>query len=163
MPSTIFLGLGSNLGDRQANLLAAAQSLPPKITLTASSPIYETEPWGYLEQAKFLNQVLQANTSLSPLELLTYLKAIEKEIGRTPTFKNGPREIDIDILLYDDVILESPDLTIPHPRLHQRAFMLIPMNDLAEDLIHPVHLKTIRHLLADIDTAGINTYVPNPQ
>jgi 2-amino-4-hydroxy-6-hydroxymethyldihydropteridine diphosphokinase len=159
-PHTVFLGLGTNLGDRYANLQTALDALSPKVRLTARSQIYQTPPWGYTDQADFLNMVVSAETGLKPRRLLRYLKKIEKKVGRIATFRWGPREIDIDILFYDDLSLETPKLTIPHPRLHQRAFMLVPLADLAPDLRHPVTGKTIREHLAEVDTAEISPYAP---
>jgi 2-amino-4-hydroxy-6-hydroxymethyldihydropteridine diphosphokinase len=161
MPLT-YLALGSNLGDRPANLQAALAALPPAVTVLAASPVYETAPWGFSDQPAFLNQVVQASTDLDPLALLAHLKAIESLLGRTPTFRYGPRLIDLDILLYDDLVLETPAgcsssaLTIPHPHLHERAFVLVPLADLAPDLRHPLLNQTIRQLLETIDTTGIH-------
>ena len=161
MPIT-YLGLGSNLADRLANLQAALAALPPAITILAASPVYETAPWGYRDQPAFLNQVVQASTALDPHALLAHLKAIESLLGRTPTFRYGPRLIDLDILLYDDLVLESTDLSIPHPRLHERAFVLVPLADLAPDLLHPLLHQPIHHLLASIDSSSVHPYSPPP-
>lgn len=152
----IFLGLGSNLGDRQVNLQSALTALPPEVDLLAQSPIYQTAPWGYTQQADFLNQVVQAQTNLSPKELLAHLKNVETLVGRTPSFQYGPRQIDIDILVYDDLCLESEELTIPHPRLHERAFMLVPLADLAENFRHPRSGQPLSEMLAGLDHAGIH-------
>lgn len=158
MPHKLFLGLGSNLGDRQAHLLAAAVALAPEVRLQCSSPIYETAPWGYTDQPAFLNQVLEAETDLDPKALLAHLKATEKLLGRQTRFKNGPREIDIDILLMDDLILNEERLRVPHPGLHERAFILAPLADVAPDLIIPGQTLTIKELLAAADTTGIHLY-----
>ncbi len=157
----VFLGLGSNLGDRQANLEAAIDALGPKVRAMARSPIYETEPWGYADQPKFLNQVVQGETELIPEELLKHIKEVEGRVGRTASFRYGPREIDIDILLYDDLVLETPELTIPHPRLDERAFMLMPLADLAGNLQHPVAKETFSQLLAKVEREGIRQVVVN--
>ena len=152
---TIYLGLGSNLDDRQRNLERALQALAPSVHLIAASPLYETAPWGYEHQPSFLNQVAQAETSLLPLDLLKYLKDIEARLGRQPTIRYGPRLIDLDLLLYDDLLLEAPGLQIPHPRMHERAFVLAPLADLAPDLVHPVLGRTVRDLLAGLDQSGV--------
>ena len=149
-----YLGLGSNIGDRLANLQAAVDALQP----TAISPIYETEPWGYTEQDPFLNLVVALETDLQPQALLQHLKQIESEVGRRATFRYGPREIDIDILLYDDLVMDEDGLSIPHPRLHERAFMLRPLADLAPDLIIPPGEQSVAELLAALDQSGICPY-----
>jgi 2-amino-4-hydroxy-6-hydroxymethyldihydropteridine diphosphokinase len=157
-PHTIFLGLGTNVGDRYANLQAALDALAPKVRITARSPVYQTPPWGYTEQADFLNMVVSAETELKPRGLLKFIKKIEKQVGRTATFRWGPREIDIDILFYDHLSLNTSKLTIPHPRVHQRAFMLVPLADLAPDLRHPVTEKTIREHLAEVEAVDIQRF-----
>ncbi|NJD59356.1 MAG: 2-amino-4-hydroxy-6-hydroxymethyldihydropteridine diphosphokinase [Anaerolineales bacterium] len=158
MAASIYLSLGSNLGNRLNNLQAAMNELEIKISQIQQSPIYETEPWGYSDQPLFLNQVIRASTSLEPHELLTFLKATEVKMGRQETFRFGPRLIDLDILFYDDVILETPDLTIPHPRMTERAFIIIPLSDIAPDLIHPVAGKTIQQLKAELDPSSVRLY-----
>jgi 2-amino-4-hydroxy-6-hydroxymethyldihydropteridine diphosphokinase len=154
MPS-IFLALGTNLDDRLANLRAALQSLAPEIIVLSQSLIYEPPAWGYKDQPAFLNMVVKGQTDLTPPALLAHLKQLENELGRTPTFHWGPRLIDIDILFYDELVLDTPQLVIPHPRLHERGFVLVPLADLAPDLVHPVLGKTIAELLQNADTAGI--------
>ena len=153
-----YLSLGTNLGDRLANLLNAVAALPPLVEPLAASPIYETKPWGYSDQPAYLNQVLHAVTTLEPLALLAHLKILETRLGRLPSFRYGPRKIDMDILFYDEIILETPALAIPHPRLAERAFVLVPLADLAPDLRHPVLGKTIQQLLSAIDRQGVNLY-----
>ena len=161
MKHTIYLGLGTNQGDRLANLAAARSALAPSVRLLKSSPIYETEPWGYPDQPAFLNQVLQAQTGLSPQDLLAFLKDLEVRLGRQPNFRYGPRLIDIDILLYDDLVLSLPGLQIPHPRLAERAFVLVPLADLASDLRYPGDGSqppdghTIQELLGKVDPQGV--------
>ena len=117
MAGTVFLALGTNLGDRMAHLRAALDSLPPDVQITKRSPVYETPAWGYENQGPFLNMVISGETQLPPAELLARLKRLESALGRKPTFHWGPRIIDIDILFYDDLVLDAPELTIPHPRL----------------------------------------------
>lgn len=155
----IYLGLGSNLGDRLENLRRAIAEMPPKVMPLELSPVYETEPWDYLEQPAFLNQVIEVETSLSPLELLVYLKRIEKKLGRRATFRNGPREIDLDILLYGDTILEKDGLVIPHPRMHERAFVLRPLADLAPGSYHPILGRTIQSLLDSVEQSGVRLFI----
>ncbi len=158
MNHIIYIALGTNLGDRPANLRAAVAALPPDVQVTAASPIYQTPPWGYTDQPDFLNQVVRGETVLPPNKLLAYLKEIETNVGRTPTFRYGPRVVDLDILFYDDLTLEQPDLTIPHPRLHDRAFVLIPLADLAPGLRHPISKATISELLTSADTSGVEVF-----
>jgi 2-amino-4-hydroxy-6-hydroxymethyldihydropteridine diphosphokinase len=125
----------------------------------AASPVYETDPWGYLDQPAFLNQVIEVETGLLPSDLLASLKAIEQKLGRQATFRNGPRLIDLDIIVYGDWILDQDGLVIPHPHMHERAFVLKPLADLAEDLRHPVYGTTIRVLLQNVDQKGVHLYI----
>ena len=151
----VYLGLGTNLGYRKANLKAAAAGLPPAAMVLRASGIYETEPWGYLEQPAFLNQVLEIETSLSPAGLLVFLKRLEANLGRQATFRYGPRLIDLDILLYDQLVLNQPDLVIPHPQLAERAFVLVPLAELNPNLVHPVLRASIAQLKDRIDQSGV--------
>jgi 2-amino-4-hydroxy-6-hydroxymethyldihydropteridine diphosphokinase len=160
---TVYLALGSNLGDRLANLKQAIASLPPQMKVKARSRIYETPPWGYADQSKFLNQVVQVETYLEPEPLLKHLKRLETALGRQVTFQYGPRVIDIDILFYDELILETPVLVVPHPHLHERGFVLMPLMDIAPDLVHPVSRKSVREMLASCDVGGIEPYEKNSQ
>ena len=155
MDHVIYLALGTNLGDRLANLRAALAALEPALGRAKPSGIYETPPWGYADQPAFLNMVAQVTTRLGPESLLRRLKQVEVGMGREATFRYGPRLIDLDILFYDDLVLDSPPLVIPHPRLHERAFVLVPLMDLAPDFVHPVLHKTIRELASQVDIAGI--------
>jgi 2-amino-4-hydroxy-6-hydroxymethyldihydropteridine diphosphokinase len=157
---TVFIASGSNLGERLENLRMAVASLPPEITVVACSAVYQTEPWGFRDQPFFLNQVVQGTTRLGPAAVLTYLKAIEKDLGRVPTFKDGPRLIDLDILFYDQAIVETGELTIPHPRLEGRAFVLVPLAELAPDKIHPVTGLSVVEMLAKVDTSGVEFFAP---
>jgi len=157
-PAICYLALGTNLGDRGANLQSALVALGPKVQVGGCSAVYETIPWGFADQPPFLNQVLKGQTTLSPLDLLSHLKEIEAALGRVPTFRFGPRLIDLDILFYADWTLDTPELILPHPHLHERAFVLVPLNDLAPDLRHPVLGQTVRQLLAGIDTTGVRFY-----
>lgn len=151
----VYLALGTNLGDRLANLKQAITALTPQMEVKAKSPVYETPPWGYEDQPKFLNQVVKAKTYLDPEPLLKHLKRLEIALGRQASFPNGPRLIDIDILFYDNLVLNKPSLVIPHPRLHERAFVLLPLTDIEPDLVHPVSKKTAREMLAECNLAGI--------
>ena len=158
MSHNVFLALGTNLGDRLANLADARNRISPVVDLIACSPIYETPPWGYLDQSPFLNQVIEGHTELSPKNLLDYIKYLEVDLGRIPSVHNGPRLIDIDILFYDDIVIDLPMLTIPHPRMRGRAFVLLPLSDLAPDLNHPVLQRTVVELLGETDISGIKLY-----
>ena len=154
----IYLSLGSNLDDRYAALQAALAAFPPAVTVLAESPIYETPPWGVTGQPAFLNMVVRAETHLAPLALLAFLKRLETQLGRLPSIRYGPRKIDLDILFYDELVLDTPELFLPHPRLSERAFVLVPLADLAPGLVHPVLGRPIRDLLATVDTKGIIRY-----
>jgi 2-amino-4-hydroxy-6-hydroxymethyldihydropteridine diphosphokinase len=156
---TVYLALGTNLGDRAVNLKQAIASLTPQLEVKAKSGIYETPPWGFEEQPKFLNQVLKAKTYLDPEPLLRHLKRLEVALGRKESFPNGPRLIDIDILFYDDLVLNKPSLVIPHPRLHERGFVLLPLTDIAPDLKHPITKKSVREMAEQSNTAGIEKFV----
>lgn len=155
MTHDIYLALGTNLGDRLANLRAALRSLPPDVQPVSVSRVFETPPWGFADQPAFLNMALHARTTLEPGSLLRKLKTLEVELGRGETFRWGPRVIDLDILFYDDLVLDTPPLVIPHPRLHERGFVLVPLADIAPDLVHPALGKTVRQLLADVDAGEI--------
>jgi len=119
------------------------------------SPVYETPPWGFEDQPKFLNQVIEVQTELAPEALLEYIKEVEVDVGREDTFRYGPRIIDIDVLFYEDLVIDSPPLIIPHPRIAERAFVLIPMADLNPDFLHPLLGETIANQLAKVDKDGI--------
>jgi 2-amino-4-hydroxy-6-hydroxymethyldihydropteridine diphosphokinase len=152
----IYLGLGSNIGDREANLRAAIGLLSaPDLRVLRISHVYETEPMDYADQPQFLNLAVEAETSLSPAELLRRIGEIERSGGRVRITPNGPRTIDIDILLYGEVVERSASLEIPHPRMAGRRFVLAPLADLAPDLIHPVMRRTVRQLLAAAPPAGV--------
>jgi len=141
---TVYLSLGSNLGDREANLRDAIAQLPPVLRV---SPVYETEPVDYTDQDWFLNLVVEAETDLPPDELLSHIAAVERALGRVRTTPKGPRTIDIDILLYGDTVVNTPTLQIPHPRMDSRRFVLAPLADLAPDLLHPITRRSIREML----------------
>lgn len=145
----VYLLLGSNMGDRQRFLQEATRLLQERVgTVLKPSSIYETEPWGFTNKNNFLNQVLLVETSLNPYELLKVIKAIETKLGRIrKTQRYSPRCIDIDILFYNDEVYFSDDLVIPHPRLYDRMFTLVPLNEIAPDYLHPILKKTIRELV----------------
>ena len=145
---TIYLSLGSNLGDREANLRAAIERLAPlDVRVLRTSPVYETEPVDYTAQRWFLNLVVEAETGLFPMQLLARIGKIERALGRIRTVAKGPRTIDIDILLYGRAVVRSARLEIPHPRMAERRFVLAPLADLAPGLRHPVTHKTVREML----------------
>ncbi len=132
-----YIGLGANLGDRLATLNRAVDRLATLGVVESVSPVYETEPVGFVDQPAFLNAVLCLLTNHAPEKLMSRMLEIEQELGRVRTFPNAPRTIDLDLLFYDDAVIDQPDLTVPHPRLHERAFVLVPLNDIAPDLLHP--------------------------
>ncbi len=151
----VYLALGSNLGDRAENLKEAIASLSPQMVVKAKSHVYETPPWGYEDQPRFLNQVLKVQTYLGPEPLLKHIKRLEIALGRKASFRNGPRLIDIDILFYDDRVISTPILTIPHPHLHERGFVLLPLMDIAPDLVHPLTKKSVREMVVLCNLGGI--------
>jgi len=158
MAHVVYLALGSNLGDRPANLKAAVAALPPVVAVDQVSRVYATSPWGITDQPAFLNMALKGGTALDPRELLVHLKHLETELGRVPGLRWGPRQIDLDILFFDEIVLDSPGLTIPHPHLHERAFVLVPLAELAPGLRHPILQKTVGELLAALDAEGVKLY-----
>ena len=166
---TVYLGLGSNLGCRQENLSNCIRNLavqdgtvapkeafkPGDLILLRSSSIYETEPWGFTGQGPYLNCALEISTAIPPQRLLDGIKQLETELGRPPRQEHeeryGPRLIDIDILFYGQETINLPDLQIPHPKLHQRAFVLVPLSEIAPDMVHPVLGLSVHHLSARVD------------
>ena len=154
----VYLALGSNLGNRLANLKQAVAALSPQMEVKAKSHVYETPPRGYEDQPRFLNQVIKLKTYLEPEPLLKHIKRLEATLGRKASFQNGPRLIDIDILFYDDLILNTASLVIPHPRLHERGFVLLPLMDIDPDLVHPANQKSVREMAALSDVEGIEKF-----
>ncbi|MFN9352485.1 MAG: 2-amino-4-hydroxy-6-hydroxymethyldihydropteridine diphosphokinase [Chitinophagales bacterium] len=150
--AVIHLLLGSNIGNRMKQLDKAREQIESKIgKIITKSRIYETQPWGENEQDEFLNQALEVNTKLKPKKVLEKIAEIEKLMEREDTYKWGPREIDIDILMYEDEMICEMDLTIPHPFLHERRFTLIPLSEIAPDLYHPIMGATILDLLLECE------------
>jgi 2-amino-4-hydroxy-6-hydroxymethyldihydropteridine diphosphokinase len=154
---TAYLGLGTNLGRRPQNLSQALRMLgiSPAVQFVRSSSVYETAPWGYTDQPRFLNCAVEVSTRLSPAELLDLVKRIEREQGRQENFRYGPRLIDIDILLYgrDTIHLRRPDLQVPHRHMTERAFVLVPLSEIAPDMVHPTLNFPVNKLLEKV--AGI--------
>jgi len=150
MPISAYLSLGSNLGNRENHLHDAIARLQALGRIVAVSSFYETEPVEFADQPWFLNCVVSLETAETPAQLLATLLAIERDMGRVRTRKKGPRTIDLDILLFGDTILDSPELTIPHPALHQRRFVLEPLAEIAPEAQHPILKKTIRRLWGDL-------------
>lgn len=148
--ATVYLGLGTNLGDKEANLRTAIYKLQERIGKQVSlSSFYETAPWGFESNHSFLNAAIGLETILSPIEILHITQEIEKELGRTKKSVNGSysdRLIDIDILLYDNLVLQTPELTIPHPLMTERDFVMKPLIEIAGNVIHPIRQKTLSEL-----------------
>ncbi len=160
--SLIYLSLGSNLNDRYANLRRALDELQRHVRITAVSPVFATPPWGDTDQPPFLNICAAAQTDLSPQELLHRFKCIEKEMGREPSRRWGPRLIDIDILFYDKLILKEENLTIPHPRLAERAFVLAPLAVLIPDFRHPETGQSVQEMVEKVDLSGVERLFEMP-
>jgi 2-amino-4-hydroxy-6-hydroxymethyldihydropteridine diphosphokinase len=157
-----YIGLGSNLGDRMTTAQTAVQRLESLGRVAEVSSLYQTEPVGYLEQPRFLNAVVALETALAPIDLLHALLGIERDLGRMRTFRNAPRTVDLDLLLVDNVILDTTELTLPHPRLHERAFVLIPLAEIAPEAVHPVSGRMAWELLGALpDRDGDKVYAPS--
>jgi 2-amino-4-hydroxy-6-hydroxymethyldihydropteridine diphosphokinase len=153
--STVYIGIGSNLGDRGENCIRAIELLEQRgILVKKKSSLYETKPWGMKNQPLFLNMAIEIETALSPRELLKILKEMEKEIGREPTSRWGPRIIDLDILLFNADVVDEDNLSIPHPLMHERDFVLQPLSEIAPDAEHPVLHKSIRELMLQLERKG---------
>ena len=154
-----YLGLGSNLGDREENIRRAVELLSESVCGIQTSSLYETEPWGYVDQPKFLNMVCRCLTRLEPEELLSVCRELETIAGREPSFKYGPRVLDVDILAYGDAVVKTGSLAIPHSALHERAFVLAPLAEVAPQWRHPTLNKTADELLAQINgTEGVRLW-----
>lgn len=155
MTSQVYLALGSNLGQRTENLQLAIDKLGQHVAIEAVSPVYVTEPWGVTDQPEFLNLCLSARTRLSADDLLAVCKNVERELGREPGPRWGPRLIDIDILFYGSQVIDRGELQVPHPRLAERAFVLVPLADIAPDLVDPRSGRTVTELLAQLNASGV--------
>lgn len=149
--ATVHIGIGSNLGKREENCAKAiGLLLEDGITVTRMSSMIETEPWGVTDQQKFINTAVKARTDLGPEELLAALKKIEFYMGRLPSARWGPRLVDLDILFYDDLVMKTDDLEIPHPYIKDRDFVLKPLAEIAPEKMHPLLKKTVRELLEEL-------------
>jgi 2-amino-4-hydroxy-6-hydroxymethyldihydropteridine diphosphokinase len=148
---SVYLCLGSNVGNRKENLDSALGFLAERLRLEEVSPIYDTTPEGNPDQTRFLNMAAHVYTTLKPLSLLSLVKGIEAKLGRVPSKPYMPRPMDIDILFYDNQVFNSPTLTIPHARIPERAFVLVPLNEIAPELIHPVSGKSVKKMLAELE------------
>ncbi|MCM8774930.1 MAG: 2-amino-4-hydroxy-6-hydroxymethyldihydropteridine diphosphokinase, partial [Candidatus Omnitrophica bacterium] len=158
-----FIGVGSNLGDRKATIDSARQMLGrmPGVKMLRSSVIHETEPVGGPPQGPYLNAVWEVETTLSAGELLDRFFQIEKKFNRFRTQRNAPRTLDLDLLFYGDSIIQQKGLTVPHPRLHERLFVLVPLMELAPDWVHPILNKTVRELIADLQPSQLGSVCPS--
>jgi 2-amino-4-hydroxy-6-hydroxymethyldihydropteridine diphosphokinase len=148
--NTSFICLGTNQGDREKNLKTALKEIEKFCKIKKKSSIYETEPVEYKNQGEFLNMIIEIKTDISPTTLLKNLQKIENKMGRIREIKNGPRIIDLDILFYEDKIINTQNLKIPHPKLHERKFVLIPLEEIAPNKIHPKIKKDIRTILKNL-------------
>jgi 2-amino-4-hydroxy-6-hydroxymethyldihydropteridine diphosphokinase len=159
----VYLALGSNLGERDANLKAALVALQPDVRIDRVSSVYDTAPQLVEDQPRFHNIVCSGRTQLDLLALLRLVKRIERELGRVAGPRYGPRLIDIDILLYDDLILDTPELTLPHPRMPERAFVLVPLAEIAPNLRHPAlqaNIASLSDALPDADVQRLGALLP---
>ncbi len=146
----VFLALGSNIGVRDEHLRKGLALLAGQLEIKEASSVYETEPWGYTEQPPFLNMVCKALTAMAPVELLAFCQQVERRIGRTPTFRYGPRVLDVDILAYGDQVIDTPALRVPHDNLADRAFVLVPLAEIATTWEHPESGKTARQMMEQV-------------
>ena len=154
----VYLGLGTNLGQREENLNNAILGLGEAVKITAVSSLYETAAWGITDQPDFLNLCIAGETDLAPYPLLEFVKGLEVRLGRKPEKRWGPRLIDIDIQLYEELIVRSLNLDVPHKGMTERATVLIPLAEIAPNLVHPLSGKTVSELVAAVDTTGVRPY-----
>lgn len=156
-----YVAMGANLGDRLGTLRLAVDLLGRLGTVEAVSSVYETEPVGYADQPSFLNMVVGLETSLEPVVLMQSLLDIEQELGRIRSFQNAPRTLDLDLLLFGDRVTAEPMLTLPHPRMRERAFVLVPLTEIAADALDPINGQTIETLLGKLgDVSGVRVFAP---
>jgi 2-amino-4-hydroxy-6-hydroxymethyldihydropteridine diphosphokinase len=152
--TTVYLALGSNLGDRRATLAAAVERLREQVTIEALSSVYETEPAYVTDQPRFLNAALRGRTALTPAALLAFAKRIERDLGRATGPRNGPRVVDIDLLLYGDQTIDTPELSVPHPRMAERPFVLTPLAEIAPALVPPGWTESLSARAATVHGHG---------
>jgi len=150
----VYIGIGSNLGDRIANISKGVALFSSYGNIESMSSVYETEPEGLKGQPDFLNCVIKVQVEMEPAHLLALLKKIEKEMGRKRGRRNGPRLIDLDLLFYNNRVIDTPDLKVPHPHLPQRAFVLVPMVEIARGFLHPALHKSMLQLLTELESAA---------
>ncbi|WP_293444441.1 2-amino-4-hydroxy-6-hydroxymethyldihydropteridine diphosphokinase [Persephonella sp.] len=151
----VFLGIGSNVGEKIPYIKKAVTLLSKILTDMEKAPLYISKAVGFEDQPDFINTVISGYTDIEPYELFKKVKDIEKKVGRIKRFRWGPREIDIDILFYGNLLIEKDDLIIPHPRIHERDFVLKPLSDLDPDFVHPVFKKTVKELLLNLKEKSI--------
>lgn len=164
-PLIAYIGVGSNMGDREAYCRRALRRIGrfQRTSLTAESPWYETAPMEREGQDWFINGVVAVRTTLSPPALLRACQEVEQSLGRKRTVRYGPRTMDLDLLFYGDRVIQNPDITIPHPKAHERRFVLQPLSDIAPDLMHPILQKTVRELLLSLgDDQVVRAWKPVP-
>ncbi len=154
MPITVYIGIGSNIGDRRANCLRAIELLAEVGSVVRSSSLYYTEPIGYREQEDFINAAAAVDTDRSPTEVLSICRSIEDRLGRKRLVRWGPRTVDLDILLYGDRIINQAELVIPHPLMAARKFVLVPLAEIAAEAVHPVLKKNIGQLLGELKNSS---------